>query len=248
MKIINSLLDHTTPWLCYRAPATTDLIYFSCNKCASTLYDQLFEKLEWNKITTADIDWNNDFVFSYIRNPVVRHRKGIVEGIFSFYPYMKQVFNNNLQHLEFLANITSIEPHSYSIHRMLGDNALKMHWLPIDTEVDHKQETFNLLKTRQQIVSKEVKNWFMSLEKANESSLEELNFYNQLSNIQIPPEILRYLDFDICLYDKIITPAPHIIAPQYYSDRIHALQAQGISQQHAEEIVDEEVYKNKHIK
>ena len=247
MKIFSPLLDRTTPWLCYRAPTTPDLVYFSCNKCASTLYDKLFEKLEWNKITTADINWDNDFVFSYIRHPVVRHRKGIVEGIFSFYPYMKQVFNNNLQHLTFLANITSIEAHSYSIHRMLGDNALKMHWLPIDTEVDHKQETVNLLKTKQQIVPTEVENWFMSLGKENESYLEELNFYNQLSSIQIPPEILSYLDFDICLYDKTITPPPHIIAPQYYSARIQELQVQGISQSHAEEIVDAEVYANKHI-
>jgi len=241
------LLDYHTPWLCYRSTTNSNLVYFSCNKCASTFYDAFFERLRWEKITTADINWADNFVFSYIRDPLVRHRKGIVEGIFTYYPEMKQVFVESPQRFKFLANITSIEAHSYSIHRMLGYNATKIHWIPIDTDLDHRQYTLNILTDHNEIVNHEIKNHFMALNKVNESTVEELNFYNHLADIDPPPEILRYLDFDICLYKKATTPPPHIFASKFYATRIQELLEQGLSQEDAEKIVDVEVYNNDNI-
>jgi len=238
-------LDQDVPWLCYKS-TKNNLVYFTCNKCASTFYDALFEKLEWKKITTIDVDWNKDFIFSYIRHPLVRHRKGIVEGVVNFFPYMKKVFLDDYQALKFLANVTSVEAHSFSIYRMLGDNALKIQWIPIDTDLDHKKETLRMLKLNNETIPVEIENWFAEQKKQNESTEEELKLYNQLSCMPVPPEIVRYLDFDMCLYDKVTTPPPHILAKEYYQRRIKDLLDQGMNQIQAEEIVDQEVYNNKH--
>jgi hypothetical protein len=244
MQKFEPLLDHYNPWLCYRSTKNTNLVYFSCNKCASTFYDAFFEKLNWIKTTTQDIKWSNDYVFSYIRNPVVRHRKGIVEGLFTFFPEMKSVFVGHPDRLRFLANLTSIEAHSYSIHRMLGDNARHVHWIPIDTELDHTRYTLNMLEIHNENIDQEIANWLIKSVKANESTVEEIEFYNQLYSIKTPPEILNHLDFDICLYDIVTTPPPHIVAGKYYTERLQELLNQGLSQETAEKIVDMEVYNN----
>jgi len=247
MHKFKPLLDYHTPWLCYRSTKNSNLVYFSCNKCASTFYDAFFERLNWKKITTADINWSDDFVFSYIRDPLVRHRKGIVEGIFTCYPEMKQVFIETPQRFNFLANITSVEAHSYSIHRMLGYNATKIYWIPIDTDLDHRQHTLEILAKHNEIVDYETANQVITLDNANRSTVEELDFYNRLANIKTPPEILRYLDFDICLYKKSTTPPPHIFAKEFYATRIQELLEQGLSQEEAEKIVDVEAYNTNNI-
>jgi len=242
MQKFKHWLDHHVPWLCYRSPKNAKLIYFSCNKCASTFYDAFFEKLNWTKTTTQDINWSEDRVFSYIRNPLVRHRKGIIEGLFGFFSEMKPVFFGNPERLRFLANLTSIEAHSYSIYRMLGDNARHIDWIPIDTDLDHKQYTLDILAEHNENIDQETANWLINTDKVNVSTVEEIDLYNQLCSIETPPEILRYLDFDICLYNKATTPPPHIVAGKYYAERIQELLNQGLSQNEAEKIVDVEVF------
>jgi hypothetical protein len=242
MQKFEPLLDHHVPWLCYRSTKNARLVYFSCNKCASTFYDAFFEKLNWSKITTQDVKWSEDYVFSYIRNPLTRHRKGIVEGLFSFFPEMKPVFVGHPERLKFLANLTSIEAHSYSIHRMLGNNARHIDWIPIDTDLDHRQYTLSVLAEHNENIDQETANWLINADKNNTSTVEEIEFYNQLCSIKTPPEILRYLDFDICLYNKATTPPPHIVAAKYYAERIQELLNQGLSQCEAEKIVDVEVF------
>jgi hypothetical protein len=242
MQKFKPLLDHHVPWLYYRSPKNAKLIYFSCNKCASTFYDAFFEKLNWTKTNTQDINWSEDRVFSYIRNPLVRHRKGIIEGVFVYFPEMKPVFFGNPERLRFLANLTSIEAHSYSIHRMLGDTARHIDWIPIDTDLDHRQYTLDILAEHNENIDQETANWLINADKANVSTVEESELYNQLCSIKTPPEILRYLDFDICLYNKATTPPPHIVAGKYYAERIQELLNQGSSQDEAEKIVDVEVF------
>jgi len=244
MQKFEPLLDHHVPWLCYRSTKNTKLVYFSCNKCASTFYDAFFKKLNWIETNTQEINWSDDYVFSYIRHPLVRHRKGIVEGIVNFFPEMKSVFVGHPERFRFLANLTSVEAHSYSLYRMLGENAKHIDWIPIDTELDHKQYTLNILTVHNENIDQETATWFTKFNKANESTTKEIEFFNQLYSIKTPPEILRYLDFDICLYNKVTTPPPHIFAGKYYAKRIHELLNQGLSQEEAEKIVDIEIYDN----
>ena len=247
MTKFDPLFDHTITWMCYRSNFT-NLIYFPCIKSASTLYNLLFENLNWKKITISEINWEEDFVFSHIRQPLIRHRKGIVEGITYKFPYMMDVFVGNVENLKFLANLTTVDPHSYTIHRMIGDNALKMHWIPIDTELDHKQKTFELLLDHDDIIDTQTMDWFRMLGVINPSTEEETTLYNQLSAILTPPEITRYIDFDVCLYDQVVATEPHIKAGQSYQLRITQLLGQGLSQAQAEEIADLEVTNDEYLK
>jgi len=242
MNKLQPLFEHDNPWLCYQSDKNANLIYFSCNKCASTYYNKFYENLGWKKITTREINWSEDFVFSYIRNPVVRHRKGIVEGIFSYFPTMKTVFLNDLDKLKFLANITSIEAHSYSIYRMLGLNAEKIHWIPIDTPIDHRKETLKILSDHKEEVDQETIQWFLSRPKDNESTPDRIEFYEQLCSIPLPPEILCHLDFDICLYNRATTPEPHVIFLDLYKIKIKELIDKGFTQEAAEKIVDVKIF------
>ena len=76
---------------CYKHHES-NLIFFPYLKCATSTYKKLFEKLSWNSIDINDIDWNKDHVFSHIKDPLVRHRKGIVEGICEYSPKVKDFF------------------------------------------------------------------------------------------------------------------------------------------------------------
>ena len=127
---------------------------------------------------------------------------------------------------------------------MLGDNAKLVHWIPIDTNLDHKKYTLNILAKHNENIDQKIATWLINSNKINESTVEELELFNQLSSINTPPEILRHLDFDICLYTKVTTPPPHIVARKYYAERIQELLNQGLSQEEAEKIVDVEVYDN----
>lgn len=235
-KIV-SLQDTDVPWPCYKS-RNTNLVCFIHRKCASALYDALFLKLNWMLSDTQQIDWDNNIVFSYIKNPKIKHLKGLTEGVFSFFPEMKEALSTP-DGLRFLANVTSIEPHSYTIYRMLGNNSLNMTWIPVDTDLDHKEYTFDFFEQHGEPFLQEDKNWFLSLKKQNESTVEELDFFDKLSAQSTPPEIIRYIDFDQCLYDAITKPSG--FEPNNYSDRIQQLLKSGISQSAAEIIADKEV-------
>jgi hypothetical protein len=240
---INPIFDTSTPWECYRSP-TNNLVYFIHNKCASTLYDLLFLKLNWISSNTQQIDWDKDIVFSHFRNPLIKHRKGIVEGVCNFFPEALTLANTQAG-IKFLANITSVEAHSYTIYRMLGEKALNVVWIPIDTKLDHKVATFELLKQHGEIISAEIINWFNNLKKENVSTPSELKLFNSLMSVPTPQEIIRHIDFDKCLYEAITTPEG--FEPENYANRVQELKLTGLSELEAQAVADDEVKTGKYL-
>ena len=87
---------------------------------------------------------------------------------------------------------------------MLGKNAELINWIPIDTGVDHKSITFNILESRGVNVSEEIKDWFLILPRVNESTATETKVFELLSLQPVPPHVLRYLDYDTILYQHVI--------------------------------------------
>jgi hypothetical protein len=235
--LLTYLTDHMVPWPCWKSES---LVYFPHNKCASTLYDALFNKLGWKQTHTQAIDWNRDTVISHIRRPIEKHYKGLIEGL-KYFPTVLEFFQKTTdeESIKFLSCLSSIDPHSYTIHRYLGENAIKVHWIPIDTDVDHKQKLFEILEHNNQAVSQGVKTWFDDLGVVHPSTNEELDLYNRLISLTTPPEIKRYLDFDICLYDTVTKPKN--FEPENYQFRINDLKKQNYSQVEAESIADQEV-------
>ena len=237
------LTDHMVPWLCWKSQT---LIYFPHNKCASTLYDALFDKLGWTETHTQAIDWNRDTVISHMRRPIEKHYKGLIEGLKNF-PAVSKFFQETTDEdfIQFLSCLPSVDPHSYTIHRYLGDNAIKVHWIPIDTDVDHKQKLFEILEQNNQAVPQDVKHWFNELGVVHPATNAELDLYNQLMSLTISPEIKRYLDFDICLYDMVTKPKN--FEPKNYQSRINDLKKQNYSQIEAESIADQEVFSGEYL-
>lgn len=244
-KVIQNLLEKTTPpMICYRHP-TLDLVFYPHQKCASSTYRRLFEYLCWPVIDINDIDWTKDKVFAHIKDPLVRHRKGIVEGICQYFPEVKSLFLTPVG-AKFLTNITIVESHSYTIEIWLGrKNASLVHWIPVDTKLNHILTTFEFLKTNGAPVPENIKQKFLHMPKENTSTADELQLYNMLMAEPTPGEILRYIDFDRCLYAEVLNS--YGFEPNNYRDRVEQLKNSGLSELEAQTLADQEVASGEYL-
>ena len=234
----NLLNEYTSPMKCYKHP-TLDLVFYPHQKCASTTYGQLFEMQNWDRICITEVNWDKHTVFAHIKDPLVRHRKGIVEGICEYFPEVKDFFLTPVG-AKFLTNITIVESHSYTIKKWLGkENAVRVHWIPIDTKLDHIHETFNFLESQGAPVDVDIKQQFMNTRRLNESKPDEVKLYNMLMSAETPGEILRYIDFDRCLYALVLDS--YQFEPENYPQRINYLKSLGMSQAEAEADADRDV-------
>jgi hypothetical protein len=243
-KINKNLLNVKYPMICYKHP-TLDLVFYPHQKCASSTYRMLFEEQQWSIIDINDINWGRDKVFAHIRDPLIRHRKGIVEGICNYYTEFKDLFLTPLA-AKFLVNVTIVESHSYTIEKWLGrDHAVLVNWIPIDTNLDHVAETFKFLEASGAPVQEQVKQWFLEIPKQNVSTPEELAMYNMIMAEPTPGEILRYLDFDRCLYGEVA--GSYGFEPPNYRRRVDQLKSTGLSELQAQQVADDEVATGKYL-
>lgn len=232
----NLLVLEFPPLKCFKHP-TLNLVFYPHQKCASTSYSALFTALQWTTIDISNINWDNDIVFAHIRDPLIRHRKGIVEGVCNYFSEATDLFLTPVG-AEFLTNITIVESHSYTIEKWLGrKNAVKVNWIPLDINIDHAQTTFDFLATHGAPIDDKTKQWFLTMDHKNISTPEEIQMYNMLIAKDPPGEILRYIDFDRCLYDQVV----HFYAPNMYHERIKYFMALGVTESDAQILVDAEV-------
>jgi hypothetical protein len=197
------LKEKSSGMLAYKHPLI-DLVFFPNPKCASTHYRTFFVKQKWLYIDIRDIDWNKDIVFAHIINPLKRHRKGIVEGVYNYFPESKDLFFTPTG-AKFLSNIPILEGHSYTIMRWFGpEYSTKIHWIPIDTKINHVEYTLDFLSKQGVDINEELKHWCRTERNLKKSTPKEIELYNTLMAYETPGEIKRYLDFDICLYNMIL--------------------------------------------
>ena len=243
---INPIKNINTPWVCLR-DTHSKLVYFIHSKCACTFYKQLFFKLGWQTITTADVDWNNDIVFSYIRHPMRKHRTGILEWFYcNGLGDLLEEKEGDQKFLQMLSEIVYIDIHSMSIYDHLGDLSTQVQWIPLDQSgVDHKLETIKLLE-KYQALPEDIKEWFLTLPPRHTSTGTRRRYLDKLLSMEPTALIIKYNEYDQCLYDHVITPTG--FEPTNYSTRIQELKNKGLTQTEAEKIADSEVltgdYKN----
>jgi hypothetical protein len=244
LKEFNIVKNTTTPWLCLKDPGS-ELIYFVHSKCACSLYKQLFLKLGWKECTTTEIDWANNMVFSYIRDPLEKHRIGIIEWF--YYENKIDILKNNANDLNFftmLSKILFLDCHSMSIYEHLGDNSALVNWIPIDqSTVDHKQLTIGLIEQYSKI-DDDVREWFIKLSPANVSTGFKKECYNKLMELSVDPLIIKSIEYDRCLYDSV---TKKLYEPENYSQRINYLKSLGMSQEEAELDADRDVGTGEYI-
>jgi hypothetical protein len=237
-KIHQNLLKNAMSMGCFKHP-TKDLIFFPHPKCASSTYKSFFALLKWTQIDINDINWQQDQVFAHIKEPLTRHRKGIVEGICNYFPEVKEMFQTDLG-AKFLTNITIVEPHSYTIEKWFGQkHAAMVNWIPIDTDLSHTQLTVDYLEQQGVDIDPAMKAYLSSNPRINKSTDDEIKLYNVLMSYETPGEILRYLDFDMCLYAQVLEL--YNVEPKHYRSRVDQLKATGLSELQAQAQADQEV-------
>lgn len=214
-------------------------MYFVHSKCACSFYKQLFAKLYWQESTSVDIDWELDIVFSHIRDPLEKHRIGIIEWF--YFNNAQQILENNATDTSFflmLSRIAYLDHHSLSIYEHLGENSDLVNWIPIDQpEVDHTQHTINLIEQYSKI-SGDIKNWFLKLPPKHASTGFKKNCYNKLMELPVDPLIIKSIEYDRVLYDRVTKKN---YEPANYSQRIKYLKKLGMSQTEAEAAADRDV-------
>ena len=231
--------NRKTPWVCLR-DLNSPLIYFVHSKCACSFYKKIFNKLNWQFCTTTDINWNTDIVFSYIRNPINKHRMGIVEWFYFFKQeeLLIQNFNND-SFFQLLSEVTYLDIHSMSIYEHLGENSLKVNWIPVDQPtIDHRSKTLELIE-KYSSISEDIKKWVLELPPHHVSGKFKKDCFNKLLAIQPTSLILKSIEFDQYLYDQVTRPTN--FEPPNYQYRIVQLKLSGLSQFDAEKIADQEV-------
>jgi hypothetical protein len=234
--------DDKVPWPCYRSGS---MVYFVNCKCASSLYKTLISKLEWIKTNTQQIDWDNDIVISHIRHPLIKHRKGIVEAMFGVFKPMLPYINTP-DGIKFLSSILTLDDvHSYTIRQLLSNNACKVLWIPIDTDLDHKQYTISMFEKYGGKITPEIKDWWFSLPRLNESTDEELELYEKLINLPASEPLLRHIDFDLCLYNSLTVP----VEPKNFRFRVEQIKyTLGLNEDQAIDQADREVFSGEYLK
>ena len=244
LKEYKLVKNSTTPWLCFRDP-NSKLVYFVHSKCACTFYKQLFQKLGWQESTTNDIDWETAVVFSYIRDPLKKHRGGIIQW---FYNNNKSdILKNNENSMDFftmLSRIAYLDHHSLSIYEHLGENSRLVNWIPIDyPSIDHKQRTIELLEQYSTIDS-DTKTWLENLSPKNVSIGFKKKCVDILMTLPVHPLIIKSIEYDRFLYDRVTKKN---FEPASYPRQIDYLKSLGMTQEQAEAHADHDVETGNYI-
>jgi hypothetical protein len=230
--------NSTTLWECFK-DTKSNLVYFVHSKCACTFYKQLFSKLNWKKFVSVDIDWNTHVVFSHIRDPLTKHRTGIIEWF--YYNNKIDLLYKNSENSTFftmLSEIAYLDTHSLSIYEHLGENSNLVSWIPIDQPgVDHVQQTFNLIE-QQHSIDNTVKQWFKNLPPLNVSTGFKKQCVDKLKELPPTPLIIKSIEHDNWLYDRVTKKN---FEPVNYSKRINYLKSLGMTQKDAKSHADHDV-------
>jgi hypothetical protein len=246
LKDFEIVKNENTPWVCYKDPESS-LVYFVHAKCACSFYQTLFcNRLNWKLCTVNDINWDVDLVFSYIRNPLVKQRIGIIEWFyFNNCEYLLEQNYEDDKFFKLLSEIGYIDHHSLSIYEHLGNKSRRVHWIPIDQpNVDHKQKTLDLIKQHSTIDSN-LELWFLAQPPVHVSSGFKKSCNERLIKLPTHPMIIKSIEYDQTLYDSVTKP--YGFEPDNFQDRVKQLLDLELSQCDAELIADQEVASGKYL-
>jgi hypothetical protein len=243
----NLIKNETTPWACFKDPKS-ELVYFIHSKCACSFYKQLFLKLGWQDFTSVEIDWDKHIVFSHIRDPLKKHRIGIIEWF--YFNNKIDILESNFENINFitmLSQIAYLDHHSLSIHEHLGAKSGLVNWIPIDHKlIDHKQHTINFIEQYSSTINDNIKDWFIQLAPKNVSTGFKKKCYNTLMELTATPLILKSIEYDRCLYDLVTHH--NGFEPDNYQLRISQLENDGYTNVEAQRIADNEVANGEYLK
>lgn len=183
------------------------VVYVRTLKCASTFfYNSLRYEHRWEEINYNDINWDQQYVFGHILEPIARRHKGIAEYVDMLGLQDDFLSNTNLQKL--IATQPALDMHSVSLSQYYGKHMWLIDWIPL-SDNNHKTivDTEKLLTYTCQIKYFRWKydNVHSSTpEKKNiELKIKELWNEHEISNL-IHPLTWAYFAEDLALYNKVM--------------------------------------------
>lgn len=182
------------------------LVYIPTLKNACTFYRSLSVYNNWSVIRFNQIDWDNDHVFSFISDPVIRYFKGLAQDLFNVYfEEDKQVFYELLKYSTKTLNDTTfvMTVHSTPLTITLGEAVHKIDWIPIHESIDN----YSFYKKLCSSYNIQVRDDSSSIER-HESIPQKKAFFQELfknvDNIQTNLFYNLTLSQDINLYRKVL--------------------------------------------
>ena len=121
-------------------------VYVRVLKCASTFFNDNLLAQGWELTDYYKIDWNNDFVFAHIIDPVVRRHKGLAEYIDMCGLTQLYLTNTKLQTL--LTSCVFLDRHSMPYSTLFNLRLHDIFWIPLSH--DHEKNVM----TTQDILNK----------------------------------------------------------------------------------------------
>ena len=122
-------------------------VYVRNLKCASTFFHQNFLAQGWQPTDYCEIDWQRDFVFSHIMDPVIRRHKSLAEYICEVGLGQRYLDDAALQMI--LTSCLFLDRHGIPYCHAFSGHADQIHWIPLI--YGHKQNvqvTQDLLNRR----------------------------------------------------------------------------------------------------
>lgn len=242
---MNLITNDNTPWGCLKDPHA-NLVYWIHSKCACSFYKQIFAILDWKIIRLDEVNWDRDTVFSYIRDPLVKHRTGIIQW---FYHNNKEELlktnKNNNDFFEMLSTIAWLDWHSMPISDHLSlDKIKKITWIPIDVpEINHVEQTLELLNKHISIPTS-IREQISRISPVNVSTGFKNRCKQKLLAIKPTPMIIKSIEIDRWIYDRSVIKN---FEPDTYHKYIEKLKLSGLSQLLAEKIADRDVESGEYL-
>jgi hypothetical protein len=230
-----------TLWLCLRHPEK-DIFYWVHSKCASSFYRKILTDLSWKACTTHDIVWGQSTVFSHIRDPLQKHRTGLIE--YFYFHRCVEILTRNWDDENFwlmLARTAWLDIHSMSIWQHLEEKSELIHWIPTDVKwQNHIDSTLDFIEFTGD------KSKILYSPEKNVSSGFKKECVSRLLEIDPDPLIIKYLEKDRVLYDKVSCKPG--FEPQEYQQNLEKLLSQGHDRLQAEYILDQQVASGEYLR
>lgn len=105
------------------------VVYIRNLKCASTFFYQNFKAQGWTATDYYEIDWENDFVFSHIMDPIARRHKGLAEYICEVQMGHRYLNDPGLQNI--LTSCLFLDRHGIPYSQAFAGHCDHIHWIPL---------------------------------------------------------------------------------------------------------------------
>lgn len=108
-----------------------NLVYARTLKCGSEFFYKNFTiTAGWTPIQWQDIEWNNDIVFSYIMDPIIRRNKGVSEYLLSI--GAEDLILNNAIFGQAISQTPCFDEHSACLRDLYGNHLNDIQWILMD--------------------------------------------------------------------------------------------------------------------